>query len=286
MSRRTVMLLALASLVAACGATPAPGRADLRAAGVARAAAKAPKAVYAFRPYDALTPGEQRLLGASQVPVEQGSARRSLGGQQLYDYLAMHEPEHLASFLNQVAVLATVELAPGRKAIDYLKRIESLGVNHVYAETDPQLAHDVAVRASKRWQDKTQFLGPENSGLLHGKYDLSYRENRPYSSMQLCFSRQDDLTKVDIDVDEECPLAGDKLALAKHLARAAQHEFLRKLPGKQRGEHTRPDDIFRRITRAPVKPDGRPDKVGRGIQPSYALADGAPPVDTAEYEVE
>ena len=274
MSRRVLFMLAIPALIAACGATPAPNAVQAREAAAARAAGA--KVVFAFRPYAGITPDERRLLEASQVPVGTGAMARPLGGQVLYDYLAQNDPELLASYLNQVAVLASVELAPGRRALDYLTRIEKLAVNHVYADADPQLAHEVAARASKRWRDRTPYLGPEDSSLLHGKYDVSYRENRAYTSMQLCFSRADDLRKVDVDVDEECPLAGDPIALAKHLARAAQHEFFRKLPGRQRGEHTRPDDVYRRITRDPVKPNGKPDKIGRGLRPSYALGDGAP----------
>lgn len=275
---RRPLLIALASLVTACGAVPAPGLAGPKVVEGAQATSLWPKPpIFAFRPYAELAPAERRLLEAA--PVAAGSDGLQLAGQRLYDWLAVHDPVRLATFLNQAAVLASVEVAPGRMAIDYLSRLEALGVNHVYAEADPRLARDIAMRASKRWQDRTQFLGPEDSSLLHGKYDTSYRENRPYTSMQLCFSRQDDLRKVDIDVDEECPLAGDKLALAKHLARAVQHEFFRKLPGKQRGEHTQPDDIFRRISRPPVKPDGRPDKIGRGLQPSFTLGAGAPAAD-------
>lgn len=274
---RKSLLIATTLLIAACGTSPTPSVAARTAALPAVAKIGAKPIVFAFGPYEALTSEERRLLEASAFPVDKGGP--ALAGKALYEGLMRQRPELLATFLNQAAVLATVEVGEGRKAISYLTRIEALATNHVYAEADPQMAHEVAMRASKRWQDRKAYLGPEDSSLLHGKYDTSYRENRAYTSAQLCFSRQDDLRKVDIDVDEECPLAGDKLALAKHLARAIQHEFFRKLPGKQRGEHTQPDDIFRRISRAPVKPDGRPDKIGRGIRPSYGLGPAAPAAD-------
>ncbi len=275
---RRSLLIAAASLVAACGpsqaSVPGPRDAAVRLTDGPLDASFGPrKPMFVFGPYEALAPGERRLLESSAIALEAGGP--ALSGQRLYDELAARQPKWLANYLNQVAVLATIRLAPDITALDYVRRIERLKINHVFADVDPKLVQAIQVRASKRPADRTQFVGPENSGLLHGKYDLSFRENRAYTSQQFCFSTRDAMTKLDVDLDEECPLAGDKIATARHLLRAAKHEVLRKIPGEQYGENSEPDGLFRRLTRPPVKPNGKPDKVGRAIQPSYALGPGA-----------
>lgn len=262
--------LLLASAAAfGCGAAPAASVAPgVRAATPASVAGKA-RPGFRFYSYAGLSVGERRVLEASRLTLD--PAQPSLSGEALYDHLAAHAPKVLANYLNQTAVMATIRLADGRTALDCVTRVEDLKINHVYAVVDPALKPAIAAIAVPKSRPEAAYVGPEDSSLMHGKYDTSYRENRPYTSQQFAFSAADGFTKVDIDLDEECPLAGSKLALAQHLVRAIKHEILRKVPGTQYGENSEPDYFYRALTLSPAGPGGKPNKVGRGLQPNYRL---------------
>lgn len=262
-------LLVMSAAALGCGASPAAQPAPaVRQAAPTSAAAKA-RASFHFYSYAGLSVGERRVLDASRLALDPESP--TLSGQALYDHLAARAPKVLANYLNQTAVMAAIRLADGRTVLDCVERVEDLKINHVYAVVDPALKPAVAAIAAPKSRPEAAYVGPEDSSLLHGKYDTSYRENRPYTSQQFAFSAADGFTKVDIDLDEECPLAGSKLALAQHLMRAIKHEILRKVPGTQYGENSEPDYFYRALTLAPSEPDGKPNKVGRALQPNYRL---------------
>jgi hypothetical protein len=262
-------LLLLSAAAFGCGAAPAASVAPgVREAAPAAAAGKA-RPGFRFYSYAGLSVGERRVLAASRLALDPESP--TLSGEALYDHLAARAPKVLANYLNQTAVMATIRLADGRTALDCVTRVEDLKINHVYAVVDPALKPAIAAIAVPKSRPDAPYVGPEDSSLMHGKYDTSYRENRPYTSQQFAFSAADGFTKVDIDLDEECPLAGSKLALAQHLMRAIKHEILRKVPGTQYGENSEPDYFYRALTLAPTEADGKPNKVGRGLQPNYRL---------------
>lgn len=267
------ILLALAATSLGCGATPGPIAAQAPTARAAEPATALKKArpTFRFYAYEALSPEERRVLDASMVQVGTGAEARKLSGEALYAHYAAAAPKSLANYLNQTAVLASTRFANGRTALSYVERLEGLKINHVYAAVEPALKDQIAAVSAQKSRPDVAFVGPEDSSLMHGKFDTSYRENRPYTSQQFAFASADGFTRVDIDLDEECPLAGSKLALAQHLIRAIKHEILRKWPGEQYGENSEPDYFFRALTLEPVQPDGQPNKVGRGLRPAYEL---------------
>lgn len=253
---RLVMLsLALAALHG-CGAAPAP-TASMPFSGPAGApVAVAARPAFQFYAYERLSPEQRRVLEASQLSLGAGAQMASFGGRALYDHLVSHDPKAIANFLNQTAVLAATRFANGQSALDYVKAIDGLKINHVYAQVDPALYEAVKALSAPKHRPDVAYVGPEDSSMLHGKYDTSFRENRPYTSQQLAFSAQDGFTRVDIDLDEENPFAGSRVALAKHAIRVIKHEILRKWPGTQYGENSEPDYFYHALTRSPLNPDG------------------------------
>lgn len=267
---RVSLVVSVALALLGCGTPSTVGAATTRPAAAAQAAG-AYKAHFVFPAYSAISAEERRVLEASEIAVGAEAGKVPMRGQALYDYLALHAPKLLGNYLNQTAVMATVRFEDGRTALSYVQRLEGLKINHVYAVVEPGLKDAIARQSTPKSTKDAAYVGPEDSSLMHGKYNTSFRENRPYTSQQFCFSASDAFTKVDIDLDEECPLAGSRTALAQHLLRAAKHEILRKWPGEQYGENSEPDLLYRMMSLAPVNEKGKPNKVGRGITPNYML---------------
>lgn len=226
---------------------------------------------FVFWSYDKLPDDERRLLEASRLTVCDAPP---MSGRALYEHMADHDGKVLANYLNTAAVLASKRFTGGRTALSFLARIEKLNVNHVYAEVDPALKTEVEKMSAPYAAYRKPFVGPEVSSFLHGHYDVAFRENRAYTSLQYSFSSKHGFAKVDFDLDEECPGAGDVVATVQHMARVAGHGVMRMLPGEQIGRHPEPGDFFKRLRAAAHEP------LGRGLRPSYDLAAG--PGETAQ----
>ncbi|MFP5500853.1 MAG: hypothetical protein ACLGIN_00095 [Candidatus Sericytochromatia bacterium] len=239
--------LALAVLIASCGLA---------------APADASPWKFVFWAYDRLPDEERRVLEASRLTACDAPP---MSGKALYDHLAKHDQKVLANYLNTAAVLASKRFGD-RTALSYLVRAERLTINHVYAEVDPALKTEVERASAPYAAYGKRFVGPEVSSFLHGHYDVAFRENRPYTSLQYSFSSKHRFAKVDFDLDEECPGAGDVVATIQHMARVAGHGVMRMLPGEQAGRHPEPGDFFKRLRAAVHEP------LGRGLRPSYDLA--------------
>lgn len=210
-----------------------------------------------FMDYDALPRGERRVLAASRVALR----RRVRSGRELYQALADHRTDWLAAFLDQSCVLAARGLPDGSAALDHVVAVEAFGRDRVWFRCDAALAPLVAGAGA--------YTGPEDSRVFHGKYAVSYRERRPYTSQQLAFSPSDGYTRLEVDLDEECPSAGDANAWTLHAGRVALNTLGGWVGGDPFGTRTDPYGMYQRLRR-------------RGLQPSFRmfklrLVPGGPP---------
>jgi len=211
-----------------------------------------------FGTYKDLTEDERRILDNSSVTVGKGKNAQTLSGQKLYDYLAdskNKQQKQLANFLNQTAVLNSVKFENGRTALSYVNSVSQFKEDRIIANVDKGLEGEIGKLSSTDAKKGTYYVGPEDSGTEHGIYNIGYRENRAYTSQQLSLASSLQFGGADIDIDEECPYCGSKMAAFKHGVRVVGHKVARVLPFIER--RTNPYGIYDRLT------------TQRAIQPSY-----------------
>jgi hypothetical protein len=203
-----------------------------------------------FGDYKDLTAEERRILENSKVTVGEGKDAQTLSGQALYDHMKTNQQKQLANFLNQTAVLSSVTFSNGRSAISYVNSVSEFRQDRVFANVDSGFIEQVRSESGKNSDAGKRYIGPQDSGALHGEFDTAFRENRPYTSQQLSFSKKQLFGAADIDLDEECPSCGSVGAGAKHAGRVVVHRLF--------GGKTDPYGIYKRVRQ-------------RDIQPSYKI---------------
>ncbi|MFM8440981.1 MAG: hypothetical protein ACKN97_06805, partial [Acidobacteriota bacterium] len=197
------------------------------------------------------------ILNNSKVKVkvkdQQGNeVTKELGGQDLYDYLRADGNKkgnrQLAGFLNQTAVLAVITLSDGKtKAISHVIGVTAIAQDRITAV--------VAFGLKSGIETNSRFSGPENSRLLHGEFDVSFRQAEDEGSQQISFSSTSDNLVADIDIDARNPnssfgnFALHSLTVVKNIAG-------RILPFVQ--SRTNPYGIHQIL-------------LGKGISPSYKV---------------
>lgn len=216
-----------------------------------------------FMPYDDLSVDLQRILDHSQIAVRGKAPTHS--GAALYAALAARQPVALANFLNQAAVLADRQLTDGRCALSCVQAVERFGRDRVFLLVDPRLVDQIRAMSVENLGEKALYSGPEDSSLMHGRFAVSFRERRPYTSQQLSFSPADNFCRLEVDIDEECPSAGDANALFLHLGRVGLNRLGEALPWDPFGTQTDPYAIYGRLTKKPTAFGGR------GLAPGYHL---------------
>lgn len=167
-----------------------------------------------FPPHTALPAEERRLLDPAT-----------------YVAWAAAEPRRLAGCLNTLAALRASGLS------GHVRRLEQAEPSRIFVFVDPGLRAAVAAAG---------WLGPEDARLMHGRYDVSFREPRAYTSLQVCFAPDG---QAEIDVDEENPAFGDPWATLSHLVRATRHRLL--------GQQSDPTEIRKAL-------------LARGIEPAWS----------------
>ena len=175
--------------------------------------------------------------------------------QQFTDNKSDQLQKQLANFLNQTAVLASVTFSNGRSAISYVTSVTEFRQDRIFANVESGFMDQVKAVSGKDSGANKQYVGPENSGLLHGDYDTAFRENRTYNSQQFSFASKQKFGAADIDIDEECPCGS---AVGTHARRVVAHRLF--------GGKTDPYFIYGRLTADPAK-----DPKGRGLKPSYTI---------------
>jgi hypothetical protein len=219
-----------------------------------------------FWSYNALHSAERRVLEATAARSDGRCRARSsfasnecevmsaCTGEALYHELADKQPLLLANFLNQTATLWERRFSDGRRALEFVKHVERFEPDRLFVEVDPQMEAHVASASSWRHWEKPAFIGPEFA-MLHAEYSVCYRENRAWTSQQLSFNPHTGFTKLDVDIDEEGPTAGEPTATWAHLMRVAINQLF-------------PEDTFHMQSNA--YDIGRRLKT-RGLAPHYDL---------------
>jgi hypothetical protein len=213
------------------------------------------KAKPVFGEYTDLTDEERRILGNSEITVGEGKDAKVLSGQALYDYMKANQQKELADFLNQTAVLSSVTFSNGRLAISYVNSVIKFKPDRIETRVESGFIDQVKAVSGKDAEAGKLYVGPENSSLLHGRYNTSFRENRTYNSQQLSFASDVQFKEAEIDIDEECPC---EKAAGTHARRVVEHRLF--------GGKTDPYFVYGRLTADPAK-----DPKGRGLKPTYTI---------------
>ena len=191
-----------------------------------------------FWAYDRLSADEQRILEAS-------------GGEKKYAELAAKSPRLLANFLNQTATLEARHFADGRTALSFVERVERFSYDRSFLIVDPVLHDRVKRDASGLHWLKKSYVGPENSSFFHSEYGECFRENVAWTSQQLAFCPESGYAKLEVDIDEECPLAGEPAAAWAHIVRVGVNHST---PNNGSPMESDAYDITRRLARRGIKP--------------------------------
>jgi RHS repeat-associated protein len=213
-----------------------------------------------FQDYNDIYGEQQRILENSSITVGKGKDAQTLSGQALYDYLAKSDPKALANFLNQTTALMNfqVMLKDGggnpvfTNGAALVNSVTAFKQDRIIANVDPLLKDAVEIASITPKGFAGLYEGPENSSLLHGEHDYSFRQNLAEGSQQISFASKQGFRSADIDIDPYNPYAG----------RAVQHG-LDVMKNRIFRTKTEPYQVYGMLLKNP----------NIGIKPNYEMRD-------------
>ncbi|MFN8000175.1 MAG: hypothetical protein U0X75_04055 [Acidobacteriota bacterium] len=72
--------------------------------------------------------------------------------------------------------------------MSYVNSVSEFKQDRIIAEVDAGLKDQVAAISGEKSKDGKRYIGPEDSGIEHGIFDVSFRENIKEGAQQLSFA--------------------------------------------------------------------------------------------------